>query len=85
MCWLTTGAWFSFPNAEDLSVSFKPRDMGIFYSVVQLLREYDGRYFTNLLHALNPLAFGAIEGYWLMPLLGIVLLAAGYRAFSGRA
>ncbi len=80
MCWLTIGAWFSFPNAEDLSISYGPRDMGVVNSVVKLLQEYDGRYFTNLLHALNPLAFGAIEGYWLMPLLGIVLLA-GAGAF----
>jgi hypothetical protein len=51
------------PNAEDFSLVNLVRKRGFIDSVLQLLVSYDGRYFTNLLHGLNPLAFGWVGGY----------------------
>jgi len=72
--WLGIGAYFCHPNAEDFSLCVIPRDQGILYSIINLLTTYDGRYFTNLLHAINPLAFNWLAGYKLMPIVGILLL-----------
>lgn len=58
------GAYYSYPNAEDLSVSIEARkEMGFFISVIQTMVSYDGRYFTNILHAINPLVFNSFGGY----------------------
>lgn len=79
--WLFTGAWFAHPNAEDLSLTSLPRDIGIIPSTVNVMVHYDGRYFTNILHGLNPLAFDWLQGYKLMPVFGIVFLAASFYFF----
>lgn len=65
--------YYTNPNAEDFSLTGMAKNYGIKNAVLNLLAQYDGRYFTNLLHALNPLAFGWIFGYKLMPLIGVVL------------
>jgi hypothetical protein len=57
---LLTGAYFSHPNVEDFSLCATPKNYGLLYGIQDLLLNYDGRYFTNLLHAINPLAFGCI-------------------------
>jgi hypothetical protein len=73
--WLVVGSLYTFPNAEDLSVSIKPRlDSGFLISIIDTLLAYDGRYFANILHALNPLVFGWIEGYKFMPIFAVCLL-----------
>lgn len=58
---LLTGAYFSHPNVEDFSLCATPKNYGIAYGIQDLLLNYDGRYFTNFLHAINPLAFGCID------------------------
>lgn len=58
--WLLTGAYFSQPNVEDFSLCATPKNYGIAYGIQDLLLNYDGRYFTNFLHAVNPLSFGCI-------------------------
>ena len=75
LAWLFAGAWFCEPNAEDFSLAAKARDEGIIASTVSLLLTYDGRYFTNILHGLNPLAIGFTKGYKLMPVAGILMFA----------
>lgn len=70
--WLMVGAWHCFPNAEDLSLSVEAMEKGFIGSIQGLLIQYDGRYFTNALHALNPLVWGWFMGYQLMPVIGIL-------------
>ena len=74
--WLSIGSYYSFPNAEDLSVTYISRDKGILDGAIFLLQTFDGRYTTNLLHGLNPLVINWIEGYKLMPLLSFLLLTS---------
>lgn len=63
--WISLGAYFSYPNAEDLSVVTLSRDKGIIKGALHLLRTFDGRYTTNLLHGMNPLAFnGYYQNKW---------------------
>lgn len=69
--WLVVGAYYAYPNSEDFSLTVEARDNGIITSTIEVLRSYDGRYFTNILHGLNPLAFGWLEGHRLMPIVSI--------------
>jgi hypothetical protein len=71
--WLGVGGWHSFPNAEDLTLTSPVRSDGFINSVVRLLLSYDGRYFTNMLHGINPLATGWYLGYGLIHAAGIAL------------
>ena len=59
LIWVFIGAYYSYPNAEDLSVAVLARDKGIFAGAIHLLQTFDGRYTVNILHGLNPLAFDA--------------------------
>lgn len=61
LIWILIGAYYSSPNAEDLSVAVLARDKGVFFGAVTILQTFDGRYTVNLLHGLNPLAF---DGYY---------------------
>lgn len=70
---LIIAAWHSYPNPEDYEVSCVSRDIGILQSVKATMVGYDGRYTTNLFHAINPLAFNYIKGYSVMNILGVVL------------
>ncbi|HAP68760.1 MAG TPA: hypothetical protein DCR04_03395 [Flavobacteriales bacterium] len=79
--WLLVGAYYAFPNSEDLVLALDPRDEGIINSVMILLKTYDGRYFTNIMHGLNPLAFNWIEGHRLMPLFAIVFCVGAFYYF----
>lgn len=79
--WLFVGAYYSFPNAEDLSLSYVSRESGVWYSIKSLLISYDGRYFTNFLHAINPLAFDWVAGYKLMPVIGILFFISSLWFF----
>lgn len=68
------GAYYAYPNAEDLSVAMLARDKGILNGIVYLLQTFDGRYTTNLLHGLNPLAFDFYYGNKIMPIITFGLL-----------
>lgn len=63
----------SMPNAEDFSLTATPKNIGIYHSIENLLINYDGRYFTNLLHAINPMALGFLKAYNLTIVFGIFL------------
>jgi len=80
--WLFTGAWYCNPNAEDLSLTSLPRDIGIIPSSMDVMSHYDGRYFTNILHGLNPLAFNWLQGYKLMPVFGVIFLVVSFYFFA---
>ncbi len=71
--WLILASHYTNPNSEDLSLAIIPRDKGLLYSIRSLLIEYDGRYFTNLLHGVNPLAYNWLDGYKLMPIFSMLL------------
>lgn len=60
---LITGAFYSMPNAEDFSITALVKKRGVFGAIEELLISYDGRYFTNFLHGINPLAYNWINGY----------------------
>lgn len=59
--WIILAAMYSHPNAEDFSLIGNAQKDGILNATIMLLNTYDGRYFTNILHGLNPLAFGYLE------------------------
>ncbi len=75
---LCVGSYYSNPNSEDYSLSQTPHDMGIDLAVTNLLITYDGRYFTNILHSINPLAFYWFSGYKIVPIVGIFLFTAAF-------
>jgi len=69
---LFIGATFTNPNAEDFSLSATAKNIGVAPSIIEVLISYDGRYFSNFLHAINPLAFGWINGYKWMSFFSLV-------------
>ncbi len=75
LTWVVIGALNCFPNAEDIALSSLAMEQGLIGSVVKLLQIYDGRYFTNILHALNPLVWGCYMCYQWMPLIGLFFLS----------
>jgi hypothetical protein len=72
--WYSVGCYFSFPNAEDYSLSYPSRDYGIINGAFDNLINVDGRYTTNFLHGLNPLVIDWIIGYKWMNFLTLCLL-----------
>jgi hypothetical protein len=72
---LCVGAYFSHPNAEDFSLVNRPRDFGNLKATVELLMNFDGRYFTNILHGINPLRYGWVAGYKIMPIIAVIFLS----------
>ena len=81
---LLAGAYFCQPNAEDISISAEAVTKGIWIPFRDMLLDFDGRYFTNLLHTVNPPAMGWLMGYKLMPVIGIVLfVTSGVFMLSG--
>lgn len=77
---LGVGAYYTQPNTEEFALCQEPRDLGTSESVVHMLTHFDGRYFTNVLHAFNPLRFGWLSGYKLMPVVSTALLVAAMYA-----
>lgn len=75
--WISIGAYHSYPNVEDLSEAAQSRNIGAFNRLIEAQQIVDGRYTTNLLHGLNPLAFDYYYGYQLMPVVTFCLLFGG--------
>lgn len=73
--WISIGAYYTYPNAEDLSLASLSRDSGIISGAINMLTTYDGRYTVNVLHGLNPLAFDYYYGYKLIPIVTFFLFA----------
>lgn len=70
---LVLGALHSHPNAEDLALTALPLQNGIWPAIQEVLLTYDGRYFTNFLHGANPIAFGWIDGYKWLIIIGLLI------------
>lgn len=77
LIWIVIGAFYSYPNAEDLTESAFSRDHGVFPRLIDTLQIVDGRYTTNFLHGFNPLTFGYYYAYQLMPIILFLLLFTG--------
>lgn len=78
---LLIGAYYSHPNAEDFSLAGTAYNEGIIMSTISLLISYDGRYFTNVLHGLNPLAFGLLEYHKWMAVFSMVFFTWAFYFF----
>jgi hypothetical protein len=78
---LFIGAYFSYPNAEDLGLAARSREFGVLGGASSLLNTFDGRYFTNILHGLNPLAFNWYYGYKIVPVFSVLLLFSSTMFF----
>lgn len=79
---LCIAAYYSHPNAESFDLAADARNEGIFNSTLRLLVTFDGRYFTNVLHGLNPLAFGLLEYHKWMAVFSMVLFTVAFYFFS---
>lgn len=75
--WIAVGAFHSYPNVEDLSEAAQSRDLGVLTRLLQAQQIMDGRYTTNLLHGINPLAFDWYYGYQVVPIITFLLLFIG--------
>lgn len=79
---LCLGAYFSHPNEESFGLAADALNEGIIDSTLLLLVTFDGRYFTNILHGLNPLAFGLLEYHKWMAIFSMVFFAVSFYFFS---
>lgn len=66
-------AFYCFPNAEDFSVVVMTKKASILNGVIQPLATFDGRYFTNLLQSISPIAWGGVKLYKYVIFFSIVL------------
>jgi hypothetical protein len=82
LCILALGSYYTWPNLECINES-RSILVGGWSAWTQLMVSMDGRYATNLLHVINPMAWGWMEGYKLMPLLGIFLFIVSAILFFG--
>lgn len=78
---LFIAAYFSQPNAEDFSLTAVPKNIGVLNATIDLLINYDGRYFTNILHGINPMAQGWLEGYSYTIIFGVLLSVFSFYFF----
>ncbi len=79
--WLILAAQFTFPNAEDLSLVLHSRNSGVFNAAIQLLLTFDGRYFTNLMHGLNPLMWWGVNFYKWQAVFSLLLITLSFYYF----
>ncbi len=66
---------YAYPNAEDISLSYMPKHVGLLKSVKILYLFNDGRYAANLLMGGNPTVFGWFEQYKWVPFIIFILYA----------
>lgn len=71
--WIVLGAYYCYPTAEDIEVAAFAIEEGLWRSTITTLNTFDGRYTTNVLHGLNPLAFGWYYGHKIMPVITFLL------------
>ena len=79
--WLILASFYSFPNSEDLSYSACSKNFGILSAVNTTFSFGDGRYFTNFLYAINPLAWGSLYYYKLIPIVSLSLILLSLTFF----
>lgn len=78
---LFVGAYYSHPNAEDFSLTGATLKEGVIMSTLILLTSDDGRYFTNVLHGLNPLAWGLLEYHKYIAIFSVLFFVAAFCFF----
>ncbi len=67
------GCYYTRPNTETLEITADVMRSGLLPAAEKMMLSYDGRYFTNLLHGLNPVARGYFDAYNFLPLAAIAL------------
>ncbi len=65
----TIASYYTWPNIETIGLCGLSRDLGILNGAVDMLNWHDGRYTTNIMHGINPLAFNWFMGIKLMPMI----------------
>lgn len=83
--WIIIGAYYSYPNAEDLSIAQLSIEKGIIGGAIHLLHTLDGRYTTNILHGLNPLAYHLYYMDKLMPIIILLLFTTSIFSLLNNA
>ncbi len=74
-------SFFVQPAADDFSFSAEARESGLLEFQGYWYRNTGGRYISNLLIGLNPLVFGWITGYKILPVITIVFTFAASSFF----
>lgn len=74
-------SFFCHPSADDFIVSAYVKERGIFGHFHQIYFEWSGRYFSSFLKCFNPLVYGWLWGYKLIPLFLIILFYASIYSF----
>jgi hypothetical protein len=77
---IALGSYHTWPNLEALNES-RARWIGIWEYWEQSLISLDGRYMTNFLHCINPVALGWLPGYKIMPLIAVGLFVGSLWFF----
>jgi hypothetical protein len=71
---LAIGSYYTWPDLECVNES-RGAYVGVWNAWTQLMISMDGRFTTNVLHAINPMVWGPMELYKLMPMIGLGLFA----------
>lgn len=66
-------SFFCHPSADDFIVSSYIRERGISGHLHQIYYEWSGRYFSSFIKCFNPLVYGWLWGYKLIPFTLIIL------------
>jgi hypothetical protein len=70
---LLFAAFYSYPNAEDLSFGVSVKQKGIFESTTSLIINYDSRYATNFLYMISPVSILGVYAYKMVPVFLLLL------------
>lgn len=73
-------SFFSWPSADDLSISFMVIKAGFWKYQVMMYESWTGRYTANFLEALNPLCWPWHAGYKFLPL--VMLLGLFFSLYT---
>jgi hypothetical protein len=69
---------YANPAGDDFTYAFKGKTNGLLESLIGEYLNWNGRYTSNLLVLINPIAFGSFAIYKLVPVLMILLTALSY-------
>jgi hypothetical protein len=69
-------SFFANPWTDDFGYSSTSRAMGFFQAQIYWYRQWTGRYFSTALLSINPMVYGHLRGYKLIPPVLIVSLLA---------
>jgi hypothetical protein len=74
-------SFYCHPSADDYIVSAFVKERGIFGHLHQIYFEWSGRYFSSFLKCFNPLVYGWLWGYKLIPFVLILLFYISIYSF----